>query len=104
MASTRNDGPLFDRLHRIVLEEHPEAEVALSYGMPGYRVGKRRLNLGVWKHGCRSTAGGATATGDSCSATRRSRAARRPCASARSRRPRSRTTNCAALLGGALEP
>jgi len=42
---------LFDRLHRIVLEEHPDAEVALSYGMPGYRVGKRRLNLGVWKHG-----------------------------------------------------
>jgi hypothetical protein len=25
--------------------------VALSYGMPAYRVGKRRLNLGVWKHG-----------------------------------------------------
>ena len=43
--------PLFDRLHRIVLEEHPDAEVALSYGMPGYRIGPRRLNLGVWKHG-----------------------------------------------------
>ena len=42
---------LFDRLHGIVLEEHPDAEVALSYGMPGYRVGRRRLNLGVWKHG-----------------------------------------------------
>ena len=22
-----------------------------SYGMPAYRVGQRRLNLGVWKHG-----------------------------------------------------
>ena len=43
--------PLFDRLHRIVLREHPDAEVTLSYGMPAYRVGKRRLNLGVWKHG-----------------------------------------------------
>jgi hypothetical protein len=43
--------PLFDRLHTIVLAEHPEAEVALSYGMAGYRVGRRRLNLGVWKHG-----------------------------------------------------
>ena len=43
--------PLFDRLHAIVLAEHPDAEVALSYGMPAYRVGRRRLNLGVWKHG-----------------------------------------------------
>ncbi len=43
--------PLFDRLHRIVLAEHPDAEVVLSYGMPAYRVGGRRLNLGVWKHG-----------------------------------------------------
>ena len=43
--------PLFDRLHGIVLAEHPDAEVALSYGMPAYRVGGRRLNLGVWKHG-----------------------------------------------------
>ncbi len=43
--------PLFDRMHEIVLGEHPDAEVALSYGMPAYRVGKRRLNLGVWKHG-----------------------------------------------------
>ena len=43
--------PLFDRLHGIMLGEHPDAEVALSYGMPAYRVGKRRLNLGVWKHG-----------------------------------------------------
>ena len=43
--------PLFDRLHGIMLGEHPDAEVALSYGMPAYRVRKRRLNLGVWKHG-----------------------------------------------------
>jgi len=43
--------PLFDRLHRIVLAVHPDAEVALAYGMPAYRVGARRLNLGAWKHG-----------------------------------------------------
>ena len=43
--------PLFDRLHGIVLGEHPDAVVALSYGMPAYRVGTRRLNLGAWKHG-----------------------------------------------------
>ncbi|HEY5384191.1 MAG TPA: DUF1801 domain-containing protein [Acidimicrobiales bacterium] len=43
--------PLFDRLHTIVLAEHPDAEVLLSYGMPAYRVGRRRLNLGAWKHG-----------------------------------------------------
>jgi Domain of unknown function (DU1801) len=42
---------LFDRLQGILLEEHPDAEVALAYGMPAYRVGRRRLNLGVWKHG-----------------------------------------------------
>jgi uncharacterized protein YdhG (YjbR/CyaY superfamily) len=43
--------PLFERLHAIVVAEHPEAAVALSYGMPGYRVGARRLNIGAWKHG-----------------------------------------------------
>ena len=44
--------PLFDRLHAIVLAEHPDAEVAIAYGMPAYRVGDgRRLNLGVWAHG-----------------------------------------------------
>jgi uncharacterized protein DUF1801 len=43
--------PLFDRLHGMVMTVHPDAEVALSYGMPAYRVGARRLNIGVWKHG-----------------------------------------------------
>ena len=42
---------LFDRLHRLVLEVHPDATVVLSYGMPTYKVGNRRLFLGVWKHG-----------------------------------------------------
>src|SRR6266498_2909443 len=42
---------LFDRLHRLVLEVYPDATVVLSYQMPTYRVGRRRLFLGVWKHG-----------------------------------------------------
>jgi uncharacterized protein YdhG (YjbR/CyaY superfamily) len=43
--------PLFDRLHRLVLEVHPDAAVLLSYQIPTYKVGRRRLFIGVWKHG-----------------------------------------------------
>jgi hypothetical protein len=43
--------PLFDRLHRLVLEAHPDAAVMLSYQIPTYKVGRRRLFLGVWRHG-----------------------------------------------------
>lgn len=43
--------PLFDRLHRLVLETHPDAAVVLSYQIPTYKVGRRRLFLGAWKHG-----------------------------------------------------
>jgi hypothetical protein len=43
--------PLFDRLHRLILRAHPDAAVVLSYGMPTYQAGDRRLFLGVWKHG-----------------------------------------------------
>jgi uncharacterized protein YdhG (YjbR/CyaY superfamily) len=43
--------PLFDRLHRLVLEVRPDAAVLLSYDMPTYKVGRRRLFLGVWRHG-----------------------------------------------------
>ncbi len=42
---------LFERLHRIVLSTHPDAVVGLSYRMPAYRVGRRRLSVGVWQHG-----------------------------------------------------
>jgi uncharacterized protein YdhG (YjbR/CyaY superfamily) len=42
---------LFERLHGIVMTAHPEAQEDFAYAMPTYRVGKRRLNLGVWKHG-----------------------------------------------------
>jgi hypothetical protein len=43
--------PLFDRLHRLVLEAAPAAAVVLSYGIPTYKAGRRRLFLGVWRHG-----------------------------------------------------
>ena len=43
--------PLFDRLHRLVLEARPDAAVVLSYQIPTYTVGRRRLFLGVWRHG-----------------------------------------------------
>jgi uncharacterized protein YdhG (YjbR/CyaY superfamily) len=43
--------PLFDRMHRLILEVHPEAVVVLSYGIPAYRVGRRRLYVGAWRHG-----------------------------------------------------
>ncbi len=42
---------LFDRVHRLVFEAHPEVDLVLSYGIPTYKVGRRRLYLGAWKHG-----------------------------------------------------
>jgi uncharacterized protein YdhG (YjbR/CyaY superfamily) len=43
--------PLFDRLHQLILAAHPGAAVVLSYKMPTYKVGSRRLYIGAWKHG-----------------------------------------------------
>ncbi|MGP7999833.1 MAG: iron chaperone [Streptosporangiaceae bacterium] len=43
--------PVFDRLHRLISAACPDAEVVLSYGMPTYRVGRQRLNIGAWRHG-----------------------------------------------------
>ena len=42
--------PLFDRVHRLILEVHPDAAVVLSHRMPTYVVGRYRLYVGVWKH------------------------------------------------------
>jgi uncharacterized protein YdhG (YjbR/CyaY superfamily) len=50
-AIPREHRPLFDRIHRLVLETHPDAALGLSYKMPTYRVGRRRLFVGAWKHG-----------------------------------------------------
>jgi uncharacterized protein YdhG (YjbR/CyaY superfamily) len=43
--------PLFDRLHLLILEVRPDAAVVLSYQIPTYKAGRRRLYLGAWKHG-----------------------------------------------------
>ncbi|HZT97206.1 MAG TPA: DUF1801 domain-containing protein [Chloroflexota bacterium] len=43
--------PLFDRVHSLIMETCPDAQVALSYNMPTYRLAKRRLFVGMWKHG-----------------------------------------------------
>ncbi len=43
--------PLFDRLHRLILAARPDAEVTLSYQMPTYKAGRRRLYVGTWRHG-----------------------------------------------------
>jgi uncharacterized protein YdhG (YjbR/CyaY superfamily) len=43
--------PLFDRLHRLILATRPDATVVLSYNIPSYQVGHRRLYVGAWKHG-----------------------------------------------------
>ena len=43
--------PLFDRMHPLIMAAYPEADVALSYQIPAYKVGKRRLYVGAWQHG-----------------------------------------------------
>ena len=43
--------PLFDRLHRIAAADHADLTMVLSYGMPTFVVGRRRLHVGVWAHG-----------------------------------------------------
>jgi uncharacterized protein YdhG (YjbR/CyaY superfamily) len=42
---------VFDRLHGLVVAACPDAELGMSYGMPTYRLGRRRLNVGAWQHG-----------------------------------------------------
>ena len=48
---TAEHQPMFDRLHRLITGTCPDAQVVLSYGMPTYRIGRRRLNVAVWAHG-----------------------------------------------------
>ena len=43
--------PLFDRLQTLILELYPDAEIAISYQIPAYKVGRRRVWLGLWKDG-----------------------------------------------------
>lgn len=43
--------PMFDRVHSLVLGTAPGATVRISYGIPTYELGGRRLYVGAWKHG-----------------------------------------------------
>jgi uncharacterized protein YdhG (YjbR/CyaY superfamily) len=43
--------PLFDRVHALIMQAHPDASVGISYKIPTYRVGSSRLYVGVWTHG-----------------------------------------------------
>jgi uncharacterized protein YdhG (YjbR/CyaY superfamily) len=43
--------PLFDRVHGLILDEFPAAEVRISYSMPTYHVGEQSVHLAAWKHG-----------------------------------------------------
>jgi hypothetical protein len=43
--------PLFNYLQSLILELYPGAEIVLSYQIPTYKVGRRRVFLGLWKGG-----------------------------------------------------
>lgn len=43
--------PLFDRLHGLIHRARPDVTVVMSYKMPTYKAGGRRVLLAVWKHG-----------------------------------------------------
>ena len=43
--------PLFERLHRLILTAQRGAQVTLSYKMPAYKAGNRRLYAGAWNRG-----------------------------------------------------
>ncbi len=43
--------PLFDRLQELIVALHPDVAVMLSYQIPVYKVGRRRLYLAAWQHG-----------------------------------------------------
>lgn len=57
--------PLYDRVERLIEEVIPHALVSISYGIPTFRNGHRRLYVGVWRHGARSTGGRPTVTAGS---------------------------------------
>ena len=43
--------PLWDRVDGLAHGLHPDVELIITYDMPTYVVGERRLPVGVWKHG-----------------------------------------------------
>jgi hypothetical protein len=43
--------PLFDQVHELIMAAYPDADLVLSYQLPTYKAGKRRLYVGAWQHG-----------------------------------------------------
>src|SRR4051794_36191224 len=43
--------PLFDRVHGLITASHPTVTTRISYGIPTFVVGKRRMYVGAWAHG-----------------------------------------------------
>ena len=50
-AIDKDQRPLFDCVHRLIMEVQPDAHVVISYRTPTYVVAMCRLHVGVWKHG-----------------------------------------------------
>lgn len=42
---------LFDRLDQLIMAAFPDAALVLSYKMPTYRAGRRKMHVGAWQHG-----------------------------------------------------
>ncbi|HEY3116345.1 MAG TPA: DUF1801 domain-containing protein [Chloroflexota bacterium] len=42
---------LFDRLQTVILGLYPDADILISYKIPTYKVGPKRVYLGLWKDG-----------------------------------------------------
>lgn len=42
---------LFDRLHHLIMDELPDAEVVISYRIPLYKVGRRHVGLNAGRPG-----------------------------------------------------
>lgn len=87
--------PLFDRLHGLILRVHPEAKVVISYDMPTYLVGGRKLFMGAWRHGISLYGWPAGRTPGSRRATRRCCRASARCGCGPWTPSRSPTRNCA---------
>ena len=43
--------PLFDRVLALLLEAVPDVALTISYQIPTFKLGGRRLYLAAWKHG-----------------------------------------------------
>jgi hypothetical protein len=87
--------PLFDRLHGLIHRARPDVTVVMSYKMPTYKAGGRRVLLAAWKHGI-SVYGWRKDDDGGFVATPSSRPARGRSSSGRTTPPRSATRNSSA--------